>query len=287
MMDGLLDWGTLTRQDIARLADVGALVLVPTGAIEQHGDHLGVDTDTRLATTVTQLAAARVKTVPVTVAPPVAFGFSPHHAAWPGTITLRLETYLALLRDVAHSILGAGFPRVLFVNGHGGNEAPLRSLVTQMVTDGHAVGMVNYFSPSAADWTAMLKGDLPRAGHACEQETALTLALPQTDDADRARILAAIAGLPPRLVQPWMAEDATFDPITAAGAGWPPIFQEKDCGYYGDPAAADEENGVRMLDVTVAKLAAFFEDFARSDLRVGSYRGSAAPVGLAAPASRR
>ncbi|HEY0124279.1 MAG TPA: creatininase family protein [Rhizobium sp.] len=277
-MNGI-DWGSLTRQEIARLAEAGALVVVPTGAIEQHADHLSVDTDTRLATTATQLAASRVSKIPVIVAPPVAFGFSPHHAAWPGTITLRLETYIAVLRDVARSILDTGFPRVLFVNGHGGNEAPLRSLVTEMVTDGHAVGMVNYFSPSMLEWIPLLQGALPRAGHACEQETALTLALPQTDGETRQRILASIKDLIPRTVQPWMAPGAETDPITAAGAGWPPIFQQQDCGYYGDPAAATPETGARILDVTVARLAAFFEEFGVAHLRLGSRHGFAPPAG--------
>lgn len=273
------DWGSLTRKELSELAARRALVLVPTGAIEQHGDHLAVDTDTRLAGTVTQMAAARVTSIPVTVAPPVAFGFSPHHAAWPGTITLRLDTYIALLRDVARSVLDAGFPRVLFVNGHGGNEAPLRSLVTEMVTDGYAVGMVNYFSPSSAQWIPMLKGALPRAGHACEQETALTLALLQTDAASRGRILTAISDMPPRTVQPWIPDGIEDDPITTAGAGWPPIFQEEDCGYYGDPAAATGETGERILDVTVTRLAEFIEAFAHAPLRLGSRRGTASPLG--------
>jgi creatinine amidohydrolase len=275
----LCDWGSLTRKELTELAAKRALVLVPTGAIEQHGDHLAVDTDTRLAGTVTRMAAARVTSIPVTVAPPVAFGFSPHHAAWPGTITLRLDTYIALLRDVARSALDAGFPRVLFVNGHGGNEAPLRSLVTEMVTDGYAVGMVNYFSPSSAEWIPMLKGALPRAGHACEQETALTLVLPQTDAEEQGRILAAVSAMPPRTVQPWMPDGVEDDPITTAGAAWPPIFQEEDCGYYGDPAAATRETGEQILEVTVARLTAFIEAFAHAPLRLGSRHGIASPLG--------
>ncbi|MBP1849357.1 creatininase family protein [Rhizobium halophytocola] len=275
----LMDWNSLTRAELGELARSGALVVVPTGAIEQHGDHLGVDTDTRLATSVTRLAARQVSDLPIVVAPAVSFGFSPHHAAWPGTITLRLETYVALLHDIALSILQAGFPRVLFVNGHGGNEAPLRSLVTQMVTDGFPVGMINYFQPSIADWTPLLKGALARAGHACEQETALTLAIPETGAQERSRIALAIAGLKPRTVQPWMADGEEMDPITAAGAGWPPIFQEEDCGYYGDPAAATAQTGAAILQVTVTRLAAFFEDFAAAPLRVGARRGTAAVAG--------
>lgn len=275
----ITDWGSLTRAELGRLAADKALVVIPTGAIEQHADHLRVDTDTRLSTSVTRLAAARVTTVPIVVGPSVAMGFSPHHAAWPGTITLRLETYQALLTDIARSVLDTGFSRVLFVNGHGGNEAPLRSVVTQMVTDGFPVAMVNYFQPSIGDWTPMLKGELGRAGHACEQETALMLSIPETGEAERDRLLCAIEGLPARTVQPWMALDAQTDPITTAGAGWPPIFQADDCGYYGDPAAATRATGDAILDITVEKLAAFFTAFAIAPLRLGARQGFARPAG--------
>lgn len=273
------EWGSMTRKQLGRLAAEKALVIIPTGAIEQHGDHLRVDTDTRLSTSVARLAAERTTSVPVVLGPSVAMGFSPHHAAWAGTITLRLETYIALLTDIARSILDTGFSRVLFVNGHGGNEAPLRSVVTQMVTDGHPVGMINYFQPSIREWTEMLQGALPRAGHACEQETALLLAIPETDEAERQAILAAANNLPPRTVQPWMAPGAEIDPITTAGAGWPPIFQEDDCGYYGDPAAANQANGDAILEVTVARLAEFYAAFAKAPLRLGARQGFASPAG--------
>lgn len=277
----ITDWGSLTRTELSQLAADKALVVIPTGAIEQHGDHLRVDTDTRLSTSITRLAASRVRNAPIVVGPPVAIGFSPHHAAWPGTITLRLETYLALLHDIARSVLDSGFARVLFVNGHGGNEAPMRSLVTQMVTDGFPVSMVNYFQPSIADWTPMLKGALPRAGHACEQETALILSIPETGEPERRRLLDAVKGLPPRIIQPWMAPGADADPITTFGAGWPPIFQNEDCGYYGDPAASEKATGDEILEITVARLATFFEAFATASLRLGARQGFAPPAGNA------
>ncbi|EPX81865.1 creatininase family protein [Salipiger mucosus] len=278
----LHSWQDLTRAELARLGAEGALVVVPTGATEQHGDHLPVDTDTRLAAAIARRAAERAAGA-VVVAPPVAAGFSPHHAAWAGTLSLRLETYLALLGDLARSVLGAGFRRMLFVNGHGGNTAPLRSLVGQMVTDGHAVGMIDYFAPSEADWVPLLRGALPRVGHACEMETSLSMALATPDKA--AAIARAIRDLPSRCTQPWMAEAGDADPITAAGAGWPPIFQPGDCGYYGDPATATAETGDAILAVVTEGLAGFFDAFANANLRVGT-RGGLAPQAAGSSADR-
>lgn len=267
-------WSDMTRAGVAAARDAGALVLIPTGAIEQHANHLPVDTDTRLATAICALAAAR-SARPVLVAPAASVGFSPHHLSLTGTLSLRLHTYLTMLSETARSIHAAGFRRALFVNGHGGNAAPLAALCGELVTDGIPVGVVDYFAPGIAAWAPLLQGQFGGVGHACEYETALVLAL--SDAAARDRIRARIAGLPPRLMQPWLAPGAATDPISANGACWPAIFHADDCGYYGDPAAATADTGARMLEATVAGLAAFIEVFAVTPLRVGIARDATAP----------
>jgi creatinine amidohydrolase len=267
-------WSDLTRSEIMQARDAGALVVIPTGATEQHGDHLGTGTDTFLATAVAELAAAQVNNPRVLVTPSVPIGFSPHHLSWPGTLSLRLETYLHVLRDIAMSVIESGFPRAVFVNGHGGNSAPLRALCGEMVTDGHAVGMVDYFVPAKPNWVPMLSGGLANVGHACEYETALTMAL--APDSVANKVAWAAADLPPRLVQPWM-KDGASDPITAFGAAWPPIFQADDCGYWGDPACATAVAGKAMLEKTVDALAEFFIAFATADLRMGTSSDPSTP----------
>lgn len=270
-----LIWAELSRTELAAKREAGALVIVPTGAIEQHSDHLPVETDALLAAAICELAAMRVTAAEVVVAPVVATGFSPHHQSLTGTISLRLETYLAVLGDTARSILASGFPRVLFVNGHGGNSAPLRALCGQMVTDGLAVGMVDYSAPGEKQWLAALVGGLLRSGHACEQETALMMALHEGED--RTRIVQGAAGLPPRVIQPWIPPGHPEDPLTAFGGGWPPVFQADDCGYYGDPGAATPDIGAAVLEATVAGLADFLNAFARTPLRLGIARDPSRP----------
>lgn len=270
-------WSDLTSDEIAAARDRNALVLIPTGAIEQHAAHLSVDCDTFLSSSVARLAAERVDALPVLVAPAVPFGFSPHHISHAGTISLRLDTYLSVLGDVAGSILNSGFKRVLFVNGHGGNSAPLRSKVGEMVTDGLPVGMIDYWAPGEKAWITQLLGQLKRGGHACEQETALMLALRNHDRSEVERILSAARPMLPRIIQPWIAPGYDGDPLTAAGAGWPPIFQADDGGYYGDPAAATEENGKAILETIVKALAEFLAAFAATPLRLGVSRDPAKP----------
>ena len=213
------------------------------------------------------MASARVHEPTVLVTPPVDVGFSPHHASWPGTLSLRLTTYLHLIKDVALSVVNSGFPRVLIVNGHGGNSAPLKALCAELVTDGNAIGCIDYFTPSQKQWSKLLCGSFKEVGHACEYETALYLALAESDEVTQ--ILENVESAPPRLTQPWIKENTT-DPITNYGASWPPIFQANDCGYRGDPAVATVVSGKRILEVTVEQLSNFFREFSLVELRVGS-----------------
>ncbi|HEY0120816.1 MAG TPA: creatininase family protein [Rhizobium sp.] len=268
LSDGLL-FQDLTREEIRQAREGGALVAVPIGAIEQHGAHLPVGTDARLSAAVSLLAARRTKGPRVLVAPLLPYGFSPHHISHPGTVSIRLSTYLSLLEDIARSLLDTGFRRIVFVNGHGGNSAPLRSKVAEMVTDGIPVTGVDYWVPSDQTWIAMLKGELKRFGHACEFETSLMMALEEGETPLRSRIRARISGLEPRILQPWVIPGETTDAISDARAAWPPIFQGDDRGYHGDPAAATVENGIAILEVLADRLAGFYDAFAAMPIRLG------------------
>jgi creatinine amidohydrolase len=98
----------LTRED---------RVVLPLGSTEQHG-YLSLETDNILAERVSAEAA---EPLGVLVLPVLPYGLTPSFAAYPGSPTLRLSTYVALLRDLLDSLHGQGFRRFLLVNGHGGN----------------------------------------------------------------------------------------------------------------------------------------------------------------------
>ncbi len=264
---GTHEWGTLTRAEIAAARDAGALPVLTVGSVEQHGDHLPVDTDSVSAYGVALRAAERCVSPHVLVLPPPSFGFSPHHRSWPGTITLSLETFVGLVTDVAESLHRTGFQRLLIVNGHGGNQGPLVSACTGLASRGLAVGYVNYFLPGQKQWQDALPGALRGVGHACCYETAMQLALRPT--ALAAKIAGRIAGLPPRLTPSYAAGNAP-DVLRPAGAYWAAIFAADDVGYVGDPAAATKEAGTTLLEQTVAALAQFYADFAAAALRVGT-----------------
>jgi creatinine amidohydrolase len=93
-------------------------VVLPLGSTEQHA-YLSLATDAILAERVSVEAA---EPLGVPVLPVLAYGVTPYFAAYPGSPSLRAETYVALLGDLVASLRGQGFRRVLLVNGHGGNS---------------------------------------------------------------------------------------------------------------------------------------------------------------------
>jgi creatinine amidohydrolase len=261
------DWGALTRAEIAAARDGGALPVLTVGSVEQHADHLPVDTDTLSAYRVALLAAERCTSPHVLVLPPPSFGFSPHHRAWAGTITLSLETFVGMITDVAESLHRTGFKRLLIVNGHGGNQGPLTSACTALASRGLEAGYVNYFDPGQKQWLEVLPGAHRGIAHACCYETSMQLALRPAPLAEK--IAGRIGALPPRLTPSYVAGNAP-DVLRPAKAYWAAIFGAGDVGYVGDPAASTKEAGEAMLEQTVAALARFYADFAAAQLRVGA-----------------
>jgi creatinine amidohydrolase len=94
-------------------------IVLPLGSVEQHG-YLSLAVDTILSERVAVEAA---EPLGVPVLPVLAYGLTPYFAAYPGSPTLRVETYRAVIHDLLDSLYGQGFRRFLLVNGHGGNDA--------------------------------------------------------------------------------------------------------------------------------------------------------------------
>jgi creatinine amidohydrolase len=106
----------LTWEDIeARIKGGVRTVIVPVGSTEQHGPHLPVGTDTMVAITLAEAAARRGGAL---VAPPLWYGWSPHHMVLPGTITIRPEVLIEIVYDVITSLNRHGFDRFVLLNGH-------------------------------------------------------------------------------------------------------------------------------------------------------------------------
>lgn len=140
-------------------------VVLPLGSVEQHG-YLSLGTDTILAEKVA-LDAAEPLGIPVLPAFP--FGLTPYFAAYPGTVSLRLTTYVAVLRDILDSLYVQGFRRFLLVNGHGGNSPAQTAAYEWMAARGDAQVRFHNWWNAPRTWEKVLQID-PAASHASWME---------------------------------------------------------------------------------------------------------------------
>jgi mycofactocin precursor peptide peptidase len=159
MSDARLDHATWPEIE-ARAATGATTLLIPLGATEQHGPHLPIGTDTAIAVALAEAAADRLPDA--FVAPPLPYGSSGEHQDFPGTLSIGATATELVLIELGRSAAET-FDRLLFVNAHGGNFAPLTAAVERLRFEGR----------DARAWSPNFGGD----AHAGRTETSLMLAL--------------------------------------------------------------------------------------------------------------
>ena len=124
----------LSWTQIAELPDKeNTVIVLPTGATEQHGPHLPCAVDTIICSGVIGHALARLPAeIPAFAMAPVSYGKSEEHLHFPGTITLSGETLLATMNEIGESVYRAGFRKLLIVNGHGGQPQVMEMSAREM-----------------------------------------------------------------------------------------------------------------------------------------------------------
>lgn len=139
--------------------------ILSTGSTEQHA-YLSLSVDSILASRLAQEVGEQAD---VPVYPALPYGLATQWTAFPGTVTLRIDTYLALIRDVLDSIKRAGFRRILLINGHGGN-APAQGLLREWMMDNPdaTVKWHNWYN-APKTWAKVLETD-PVCSHASWME---------------------------------------------------------------------------------------------------------------------
>ena len=210
----------------ARLRGARPTLLVPLGSTEQHGPHLPLDTDTRIAVAVANGAVRdMVAGADVLVAPAIPYGASGEHQAFPGTISIGTDALSVLLIEYVRSA-GDWARRVLFVNGHGGNVEALRAAVPVLRSEGR----------DAAWCGCTVEGADAHAGHT---ETSLLLHLCPERVGPHDAVAGncePLAGLMPRM---------RAGGVAAVSAS----------GVLGDPSTATADAGARHLAAMVSDCA--------------------------------
>jgi creatinine amidohydrolase len=235
-----MNFAELTAPEIRALSRNSTLIIAPIAAMEQHGPHLPVSTDTILAGAV---AAGVEKALAdqTLVLPVLWLGASDHHLPRGGTLTSPLPTYEQVLVDLLTPLLRDGFRRVMILNGHGGNIDPLHVALRRLDVDFPKAILTGaaYWDLAAEELAALCRGGRKEMGHACEMETSMVL------------------HLRPDLVKMDRARDDPDD--TANGLRrlfWARDFDRRtDHGVVGYPELADADRGRLMLEAAVGKVA--------------------------------
>jgi creatinine amidohydrolase len=152
-------------EQVAAYLQAGDLAVLPLGSTEQHAG-LSLAVDSILAERV---AVAAAEPLGVPVFPVLAYGITPYFLAYPGSVSLRVETYLRVIRDVLDSLHGQGFRRFFLCNGHGGN-LPAGAFAGEWMADhpGTAVKLHNWWN--APETLAKVQAIDPVASHASWME---------------------------------------------------------------------------------------------------------------------
>jgi creatinine amidohydrolase len=242
-MAHLSDMQRRTSPEIAQaLKDGQTTAIVVLGAQEQHGAHLPLATDSLWGARLAEMIAERIGAF---VAPVFSVGFSPEHMRFPGTITLRAETWGAVVEDYVASLEAHGFRRILLLASHGGNYEPLanelpglrqRHPPVELIAYTDLLGLVDA-AGEVADRYGVTRDEA--GAHAGEWETSMMLAVePATVHRDREEV-GFMGALGPVL-----------DQIVEEG-----IDAVAPNGVLGDPAKASTEHGqaylARMADLFV------------------------------------
>jgi len=199
------------------------ILLVPLGSTEQHGPHLPLDTDTRIAEALANHVGSQLDRC--AVAPALAFGASGEHQGFAGTMSIGNEALKTVIIELVRSV-SSWTKAVVFVSGHGGNHQAMNQAVEQLNREGHTV----------RSWSPFLTGADAHAGHT---ETSIMLALH------------------PELVRMDLAEAGATEPLSElmpqlVGGG---VHAVSANGVLGNPLDANAADGHRYLEEMTTGLA--------------------------------
>jgi creatinine amidohydrolase len=236
----------LTWKQVDALPRESTLLVLPTAAIEQHGHHLPLATDTLINNLLLGKALAQLPAeLPIYALPPVCYGKSNEHLGFPGTLSVGAQTFLAVVRDLGASIASSGFSKLVLYNTHGGNT----SLVDVLARDLRAefgLRTFSLFGAAGAAFEGVSAQERAYGFHAGEVETAFLLhATPELVHPEEYTKNYIARVDQPESLKP-EGSSANFAWLTGDIA---------PSGVMGDPSPATAENGERWSNEAAARIA--------------------------------
>jgi creatinine amidohydrolase len=236
----------LTWKQVDALPRESTLLILPTAAVEQHGHHLPLATDTLINNLLLGKALELVPAdLPIYALPPICYGKSNEHIGYPGTLSVSSSTFMAVIRDLGASLTAGGFQKLCLFNTHGGNT----SLVDVMARDLRAefgLRTFSLFGSPGVNFDTVSKQERTYGFHAGEIETAYLLyGTPELVHRNRytSNYIARVDD--PELLKP-EGSSANFAWLTRDIA---------PSGVMGDPSNATAENGEKWVNEAAVKIA--------------------------------
>jgi creatinine amidohydrolase len=240
---------------VAERVSPTSIVIVPVGAIEQHGPHLPLDTDLVIpCRTADALVDDHGEELDLWLLPPIAVSKSNEHAWAPGTMWLSARTLLSVLEDIGRSVAALPTRRLVFLNGHGGNSALINVACREIRLETGIMTFLAHPMVPPDQGGASVESERGMGVHGGHFETSLMLHLAP----DRVDLDAATSAVP----------DLDNDHVRFGGPvsfGWLST-DFGDAGHIGDPTGASAAAGRDMFDRTVAGLAQAMAEIAVFEL---------------------
>jgi len=246
----------LTWPEVKKLKWNRILVLLPLGSFEQHGPHLPLTTDTDIVTAIARRIEKK-RSDKILCLPTLWPGHSTHHLFFPGTLSVSQMPYIQLVLELCRSMVRMGAQKVFLLNGHGGNDVPLRATLRELKTEFPKIKFVfaSYWSLAGQTIKEVRKSGLGGLGHACEMETSLMMHLYPNRVKPR---LGKRDG--PRLTDIYRKSDMQYArPVYFVNE----FHEVTKTGTIGEPELATAEKGERFLDGIVKEVTTFVDEFAK------------------------
>ena len=238
-------------------SDKNKVVVIPLGSMEQHGHHSPLLTDTYLVTAVAERVERELREETYFL-PTLWLGASDHHLDLPGTTSVPNHVYTLVIKNIVRSISRAGFRRIFFLNGHGGNVIPGTQAITELANESDEynelwMALASYWSVASPVMAAENHGmQTQQLTHACEYETSMMLWLHgEIMRMDR------VTSSPPLLDSPFFhSEHGGRTNVAKRMSTWTPT------GAMGGPQHATAEKGESLLNAITGEVVSFLRNFA-------------------------
>lgn len=216
------EWITMTSGEIDQL-DRNLPVIIPLGLVEAHGPHLPVSVDVESALYFSRICAEKTGAI---LAPIITYGFADEMREYPGSLGVRLETFMHVITDISSMFCFQGFKKLIFITGHGANKAPCE-LAFYKVWE-------KYPDFRGVCWNWWSDCGITHIHHADKGETEVAMAIGIPTYMDRVRDF--------ELKKPWYKIRSRYE------------LDKQSGGINGKPSQSKVEEGQQMVDKAVSEL---------------------------------